>query len=239
MSGLLIFIVILTLASAEYPTVGIGKNTTFDEENNNFILNYKGEKGDALLVLIDYESDNCFLNFAVGEGLNFESKSVSNKALLFILDTSKESYRLQINPSCESVNGSFKIYAFKNKLDIKFNKKYGNINHQLSEFLFKKQDFSELTFSITDLDRDVVVKFDYNPEVKIYSSSIEVENPFEVCYQNNCKGNITSYIFKKGFSYEVKVKLTVIKETNVFKYLLPGFEFYDVKYNGIDSIDDY
>ena len=55
MSGLLIFIVILTVASADYPSVGIGKNTTFDEENNNFILNYKGEKGDALLVLTDYE----------------------------------------------------------------------------------------------------------------------------------------------------------------------------------------
>ena len=240
MSALLLFFIFSFVSPIEKPIVEIGMNTTFDQDNKEFKLNYTGKSNDGLLAFIEYEGGP-FCTFSIAyDFLDFQSESLSNNAILFYQDSPKNSYTIQFGISDgDIVNGTFKIYSFRDDLKIKLKNKYGNINLPLFKTEFKKYDIpTHLTFSINNLDRDVTVKFDYNPEIKFFSQSYYFDNPFEVCIENNCKNNITSYDFKKGNSYKIKVNMLLIEEGNNFKYVIPGFEFYDINYKGIDSPDD-
>ena len=96
----------------------------------------------------------------------------------------------------------------------------------------------KLTFSIDNLDRDVTVKFDYNPEIDLFDKHYIVDRPFEVCIKNECKVKVKSYDFKKGNSYKIIVELSMWRKGDNYTYYIPGFEFYDINYEGIDSPDD-
>ncbi len=153
-------------------------NTTFDQDNKEFKLNYTGKSNDGLLAFIEYEGGP-FCTFSIAyDFLDFQSESLSNNAILFYQDSPKNSYTIQFGISDgDIVNGTFKIYSFRDDLKIKLKNKYGNINLPLFKTEFKKYDIpTHLTFSINNLDRDVTVKFDYNPEIKFFSQSYYFDN---------------------------------------------------------------
>ena len=85
------------------------------------------------------------------------------------------------------------------------------------------------------MERDVTVTFDYNGKCSPFT--IE-DNPFKVCHNKDCKENIITYDFKKGESYTIMVKLQKLHFSTQTYYVLPGYSFHDVNYNGIDSDDD-
>ncbi len=240
MSVLLLFFIFSLVSPIEKPIVELGTNYTFDQDNNEFKLNYKGKSNDGLLAYVEYESGTfCSLSM-VYEFLDFEFEMLSNYAVLFFQDSPKNSYTIQFGFSeGDIINGTFKIYSFQDELKIKLKNKYGNINLPLLKKTSKKYDIpKKLTFSINNLDRDVTVKFDYNPEIYYFFKTYDLNNPFEVCIKNDCKNNITSYDFKKDNSYKIKVNMFLLEEESNFIYAIPGFEFYDINYEGIDSPDD-
>ena len=103
------------------------------------------------------------------------------------------------------------------------------IHNFLLMIIFKKKNLTinKTTFSVPNLERDVKTIFEYNP---VYS-----DNPFEVCLNTECQENITIYDFKKGNYYKIFVKLDNSNEKEI---ILPGFQFYDVNYNGNYDTND-
>ena len=98
---------------------------------------------------------------------------------------------------------------------------------------------SQLTFSVPKLDRDVTANFEYNKKADIERDSFTIENPFKVCHGKDCEENLSTYEFKKGESYEINVKVSKVRDEYNDKYIIiPGFTFYDQKYNGTYSPDD-
>ena len=94
---------------------------------------------------------------------------------------------------------------------------------------------SQLTFSVPKLDRDVIANFEYSKEARLDYAVVPIENPFKICHGKECKENLSTYEFKKGESYEINIKVSNIADRDV---IIPGFAFYDQKYNGTYSPDD-
>lgn len=56
-------------------------------------------------------------------------------------------------------------------------------------------------------------------------------NPFEICHDDDCQNNISTYNFKKGESYTIKVNFQkVFNDYGNTGYILPGFSFYNKDY---------
>ena len=55
------------------------------------------------------------------------------------------------------------------------------------------------------------------------------ENPFEVCNENVCEENVTSYYFEEGNSYQIYIKLLKALHdgsSTRYNYVIPPFRFY-------------
>lgn len=240
MIKIFLFVFIFTLASSKtIPSVKLGVNTTFDKNNNEFKFQYSGPGKD--IILFYFKLDNNYINYDIdcpngGSSTSISGSSESSKALSQL--GKKGTCTIKFEPEEEN-KGSFVIYTLNNKLSIKLKNKYGNL---LSESEDDDDDWvsaSQLTFSVPKLDRDVNAKFEYSNSVYIHGDTFNIENPFKVCHGKECEENLSTYEFKKGESYEISVKVSKVTNEYDDKYIIiPGFTFYDIKYNGTYSPDD-
>ena len=138
MSVLLLFFIFSLVSPIEKPIVELGTNYTFDQDNNEFKLNYKGKSNDGLLAFIEYESES-FCNFSIAySNGDIDYELISNNSILFFQESPKNSYTIKFGTSKgDIVKGTFKIYSFQDELKIKLKNKYGNINLPLIKKLLK------------------------------------------------------------------------------------------------------
>ena len=73
----------------------------------------------------------------------------------------------------------------------------------LNESDFDKSS-PKLTFLVPNFRTNSNITFEYVEKVSYYE---KLENPFEVCHENICKENVTSYYFEQDNSYPIYVKL--------------------------------
>ena len=233
-----LFAFIFTLISSKsVPSVKLGVNTTFDMNNNEFKFQYNGPGKD--IILFYFTLDNKYVKYDIdcpnaGSSGN-SGGSVSSQ--IFIQVGKEGTCTIKFEPE-EKKKGSFVIYTLNTKLSIKLENKYGNLVSA-----FEDDDnlvsVSQLTFSVPKLDRDVTANFEYNKKADIERDSFTIENPFKVCHGKDCEENLSTYEFKKGESYEINVKVSKVRDEYNDKYIIiPGFTFYDQKYNGTYSPDD-
>ena len=244
MEKIFLLIFLFTLASSKIdPYIKLGAKYSFDlETNSKFKLRYKGPGNDGFLLYIDSEVGITYSFSCVPGGFKFSTNSGAN---LVSFEEQRMDCDLQFGALFESSgNGTFIIHSLKNEIKIKLKNIYGDLAHPLSvlatDFMVEDlslPDISYITYSVPNLERDVMVTFDYNGNCGPFT--IE-ENPFKVCHNNDCKENIETYDFQKGESYTIMVKLQKIKnpENSLAYYVLPGYTFHDINYNGIDSDDD-
>lgn len=234
---LLAFIFIL-VSPKSIPSVNLGVNTTFDMNNNEFKFQYSGPGKD--IILFYFKLDNNCVDYDIdcpngGSGSSISGSSEFSKVFQQI--EKKGTCTITFEPKEEN-KGSFVIYTLNSKLSIKLKNKYGNLLSE-SERDFNWISVSQLTFSVPKLDRDVNAKFEYSNNVYIDGDPFTIENPFKVCHGKECEENLSTYEFKKGESYEVSVKVSKVANEDDDKYIIiPGFTFYDSKYNGTYSPDD-
>ena len=123
-------------------------------------------------------------------------------------------------------------------MSIKLKNKYGNIRFP-EVFRNSIKKITQLNCSVPKLERDVNAIFEYNRtyENEHYDKRRRIlENPFEVCHNQDCIENVSSYSFKKGESYEIIIKSYKLNKEDLS--IIPRFSFYDQKYNGTYSTGD-
>ena len=99
MSVLLLFFIFSLVSPIEKPIVELGTNYTFDQDNNEFKLNYKGKSNDGLLAFIEYESES-FCNFSIEySNGDIDYELISNNSILFFQESPKNSYTIKFGTS--------------------------------------------------------------------------------------------------------------------------------------------
>ena len=233
------FFIFALISSKSSPSVKLGVNTTFDMNNNEFNFEYKGPGKDIIIFYI--KSDNYYFDYdLVCPNTSMES-SISGGTYASITATqvgTTGTCTIKFESEKES-KGSFVIYTIKSKLSIKLKNKYGNLIFADEDDDSLAESISQLTFSVPKLDRDVTANFEYSKDVFIHKTPYTIENPFKVYHGKDFKENISTYEFKKGESYEINVKVSKVTDEYNYKHIIiPGFTFYDQKYNGTYSPDD-
>ena len=245
MEKFLLILIFGLFSSKINPSIIFGKNTTFDVENNYiFNLKYNGPGNDTLLVYL--KSDIVTMCQLSCHGSM--SGSTVYGAELFPLKESNVNCEFQIFKlfvdEKEEGKGTFMMLSLKNEIKIKLRNKYGNLDSPLvqkNDNSLKDltlPDIIYITYSVPNLERNVIAKFEYNSDCDPFTIN---ENPFKVCHDDDCEENIETYSFQKGESYKIMVKLQKMKKNeddSDFYYVLPGYTFYDKDYNGEDSDDD-
>lgn len=91
------------------------------------------------------------------------------------------------------------------------------------------EELSPLIYVITKASKTVEFKFEYEEKVQVGPKDIEytVPNPFEVCEDDDCQENVTSYEFKEGKYYKIYLNLKEITDPDWEEtyYILPSFSF--------------
>ena len=242
MNKILLLISILAFASFKELTVknyaiNIGVNTTFDKDHVNFTLNYTGEKNDVMLLYIEYDK---IISYIRECRLHYSGHITTQGTEYAKLLTPEYNCHYRFSTGEDKI-GSFVIYAFKKELNIKLKNKYGNLNlpvYLKEKKKRKKLDISQLTFSVPNFERNATAVFEFNNTIIIDEKNYDMENPFKVCHGGICTTNLDSYDFNEGESYTITVKVTKVTEDNFIYYIIPGFTFYDINYNGTYSPDD-
>ena len=237
---LLALFLTLTLTKT-IPYIKEGINTTFDDYNNDFQFEYNGPGLD--LILIYLEAINEEFNFEMNcsnISLRIEYTGIREKLIGMPLDLPLHlcKFKFTKNEENKKSKGSLVVYSCKKGLSIKLRNKYGNIRFP-AVFRNSIMKITQLNFSVPKLERDVNAIFEYNKTYENEHYDIRrrgLENPFEVCHNQNCTENVSSYSFKKGESYEITIKSYKFNKEDLS--IIPGFSFYDQKYNGTYSTGD-
>ena len=235
MIKIFLFISIFVFISLKsIPSVKLGVNTTIDINNNEFKFEYNGPGHD--IILFYFQFDQKYIHSSIEcPDHSISGGNEYSRALIHI--GKRGTCTIKFDPE-EKDKGSFVIYTLNNKLSIKLKNKYGNLSSRATDDDSNVR-VSKLTFSVPKIDRDATVNFEYDKSVNIRRESFSIENPFKVCHNKDCKESLSTYEFKKGESYEITIKLFNANDEYGDKYILiPGFTFYDQKYNGTYSPDD-
>ena len=243
MKKAIILVSLFTLAVLlETPSIDFGKKILFDSSNKEFLIPYKGPKNNIYLFLITHEKEK------LDVGLNCPSDTLGSlghytKDFGFVFYNTDGTCTFTLNVD-EGDKGSFIVYDFKAFYEIKLKNKYGNIKMDVSTYVKKNkydESRSKLNFSVPNFRTNSNINFEYVNRTKSYYN---IENPFIVCYQNDCKENVTKYYFEKGKSYQIYVKLLeVYSKGELDSYLIPPFSFYaedsDEEYSNDDITYTY
>ena len=214
-----------------------GVNTTIDENNMEFTLNYNGRGKDILLLYLSYEG-SLFVNYSCGTK-GYKNQTYSNAGEDLILMThydKKSTCRFKYNPE-KGQKYSFVMYSMNTPVKIKLKNKYGNLKtpRALSDF---NTNITNLTFIVQNLEKDVNATFEFNKtSAKMQQIIFTIKNPFTVCEDKNCQSEVSSYVFKKGKTYFIQVNYMVYENFLIY-YGIPGFTFYNQDYDGNYYEDD-
>ena len=210
------------------PELNFDIYTEFDENTNNFQIKYN--ENTKYMVLYAFHNSSSIINLVYSYDPS-ESQSViipspGGGALLTFNKNQNIEIKLTFSKN-STTNGKLYLHDLEKEIEIDFSQKYGF--PFAGAAIFEAASFPNLTYSITKLNRDISIKFDFQREVNYGQYSLTFENPFKVCQGTTCQENIKSYDFKKGGNYKISIK---IKKTSYFIFTIygfPTFSFYEKK----------
>lgn len=249
MSKNIIFIFFLSLAISKDikspKNLEYGVKTNFDKNNNEFTFTYNGQGRSYLLVNIEYNSYDLEYQHTCDTGQS-HIKTVNEPGLasLFPLYNSEVQHQIKLNyeEAKSEEGGKIWINPLNNELNVDLNKKYSlkvpfNIGFSDSE------ELSPLTYVITKASKTVEFKFEYEEKVPVGPNEkiMTVTNPFEVCEDDDCHENVSSFEFKEGKSYTINLYLKEITDPEWEEpyYVLPSFSFADKNHKDDDDDDKH
>ena len=221
----IIYICLIIAALAKISEIEFGKEIPFDINNNEFELTFN-EKG-ALLVAVNFGvSDILNVNMSF-KGYNFKnmvkapgygiiipfSPGETNIIKLEYLSPSEEKGTIWIQPTTKEIAVNLdQVYEWK---------------YSIQALFFNTEPFV-LTYSINNAEKDAILKFNYDNNMKVEDK--EITNPMRLCQGDTCQSNLTSYNIKKGESYKILIEINVFKKDKNFgpvlnTYYLPSFSF--------------
>ena len=221
----IIYICLIIAALAKISEIEFGKEIPFDINNNEFELTFN-EKG-ALLVAVNFGvSDILNVNMSF-KGYNFKnivkapgygiiipfSPGETNIIKLEYLSPSEEKGTIWIQPTTKEIAVNLdQVYEWK---------------YSIQALFFNTEPFV-LTYSINNAEKDAILKFNYDNNMKVEDK--EITNPMRLCHGDTCQSNLTSYNIKKGESYKILIEINVFKKGKNFgpvlnTYYLPSFSF--------------
>ena len=214
-----------------------GVNTTIDENNLEFTLDYNGKGKDILLLYLSYEG-SLFVKYRCGmEGYKNQTYSNAGEDLVLMTHYDKKSTCKFIYTPEKGKKYSFVMYSMNTPVKIKLKNKYGNLMtpRALSDF---STNITNLTFIVQNLEKDVNATFEFNKtSAKMQQIIFTIKNPFTVCEGKKCQSEVSRYLFKKGKTYSIQVNYMVFQNFLIY-YGIPGFTFYDQNYDGNYYEDD-
>ena len=242
MNKIFLFAIILVSSSSKtFSPIKLGINTTFNYTHSDLEYQYIGPGNDLLIFYVKFFGKNMDYTIMCGyEGI---------AGILFGKELIETVPQMSKNQTCtlefkmkEGEEGTVVIYALNIELSIDLKYQYGSIYESIAvdDYDYKKILGNELTFSVQKLEKDVTTRFQYNNKVKIINSYYTLENPFQVCLNNDCQKIVRDYKFEKGKSYKIKVKIT--RMTNIYNnkfIIVPGFTFYEINNVPSDDSENY
>lgn len=242
-----IFLILISLfhfcITLTIPFVDIGNMIPFDSTNNEIRIPYDGPEKNIFLYLISHEKYNLGYELKCdGSYMNKDNIMKKDFGIIFHIYGGDCYLKLLVD---EGDKGNLTVYDFKATFEIKLKNKYGNNNMDLYSYIsidnnHYDESVSKLKFFVTKFRTNLTITFEYTKKVESIS---EFENPFEVCHENICKNNITSYYFEEGKNYQIYVKMQKVTQDNYHfepetTYAIPPFTFYAQDYNENYSNDD-
>ena len=175
--------------------------------------------------------------------LEYEHKVNSNYIIQMTINTPGEGFFVSANNGLNEITlnyqeatkneGTIWINPLKNILNVDLSKKYSKNIFVLEEDYFEEEKLSPLTYAINNASKTVQFKFEFEKTIKEpYEGTYEVSNPFIVCHEQECENEVTSFDFKKGESYLIKINIQKVTNTKdeITYYAIPKFSFADVNY---------
>ena len=220
----LIFFVFVTISSKDIPVIIYNENTKFDKDNNEFNVEYTGEKTGLLIYVTQQNNISTVYLNCTNET---ESEEMSGPGGGQILNIFEAACFLSIVGYQEEAKGTVWIYPMNKEIDIDLSQKYGKLYSIINYFDL----YPTLTYNIKNLDKDVKCIFDYSSTFTLADMLVTgLLNPFKVCHDDDCSENIKTYDFKKGNNYKIYIK----QETKEFEYhqynvtynFMAGYSFY-------------
>ena len=204
----------------------------FNIENKRLILNfeYDGDKDDPIIIYAQPDYDDFEFIFNLKSAL-ITTYIYANKrgegtvTMAFSKDIEIKLSYLQRNNG----TGKFWINPCKNELEIDLSQKYGKMI-PLVGFLINIENI--LTYVVKNLQKNYHVIFQYQTNFTYGNDTFyNISNPFVVCNEKECIGNITSFYFTKGKSYKILLKSQIVKD----KTVLPGYTIYSDRSDDLNN----
>ena len=220
--------------SLERTVVDLGQKISFDSSNKEFKIAYRGPNRNLFLFLITHDKEK--LGYHIKCPYSESSASdMQYKEYGFIFSNYAGECDFTLNID-EGDKGSFIVYDLKALYEIKLKNKYGNTKIFLENSYLDDEEVDsakKLTFLVPNFRTNSNIKFEYVEKVTLFE---KFQNPFQVCHENVCKENVTSYYFEKGKSYQIYVKLLRVLQdsSSRYDYAVPPFRFY-----AEDSVEEY
>ena len=218
------FLCLNLITSLENNEIELGKRIQFDGKDKEFILNNVKGQNNVILCLIEYDHGLTYIVNCPGHEIGINDEGGTEEEDIFTISEPGTC-------TCTFTftgKGSFIIYSFMDTINIDLKDTYGNINLKAQEIYDLEKPYPGLTFSINNLESDMVSHFYYNQKkIKVGGEDYNIENPFKICYNETClKGGIEEYNFIKNNIYQIIVEIQVITDKNGNKhYVFPGFLF--------------
>lgn len=219
----LILISLLIFSSSKLSTLEFGKEFSFNKDNKEF--QFTCQKTGNLFFYLIFKSSQT-ITFTLYEGENQRSITTSNnygKGSIFQI-TAGNVYKIIFEFRDENDQGIIWVNPSYNKINVNLNEsyqwKFDSINRNVG--------LDPLIYAVENAEKNVTFKFEYKTKIKDDGVDINIENPFEVCQGDNCIKNITTYDFKEGESYTIKVNVAKKTIGTKEKYILPAFSIHDI-----------
>ena len=207
------FLCLNLITSLENNEIELGKRIQFDGKDKEFILNNVKGQNNVILCLIEYDHSLTYDRRCADDGAGIQSEGGTEEEDIFTIS----------NPGTFTCTftftgkGNFIIYSFKDTISIDLKDTYGNINLEAREIFNLLYPYPELTFTINNLESDMVSYFNYNKKtIKINGENYNIENPFEILVNNEflSGSGIEEYNFIKNNIYKIIVKIQAITDKN-------------------------
>lgn len=191
------FILILLLVSIATKTqissnIVFDVNQSFDKDNHVFTFSNEVEKTAYYLVVINTSEKLQYDYECTDSG---KKSGNATKEPNFIIKAQKGECNINIYSSSWAfdVKGTIFIHPLDKEISVDFETK----KYELNSLVNFNESFPPLVFSISNLKKDTEVHFSYskNTTIEIDNKKFNLNNPFEICLENNCMKSIEDYKF--------------------------------------------
>ena len=222
---------IITSLEAEKKFIYDVENS-FDIDNNEFTFEYNGADESTYYLLIIITKSKLSYRYSCEKSKGADIVNIGSFAI--VLNLKKESCKIEIKPYEDSeVKGTIMIHPLNIETKVDFNKqeKYG-----FEGSITSKEKCPPITFSISNLNEDVLVKFTYSYYTIVFKDkSVSLANPFKVCLKDDCQENVKTYKFLKGNNYKIYVDFTEVTSTY---HEIPPHSFENITESDEDDQDN-